>query len=108
MKRTLFQQNSPDVEKQITATFENGDLVIEGYEKGDWVRTNLGDEDFEYALILPENSVAELRHVLNLNPFARKDLLEMLAIRFDDADCFGGIKRLLQKFAIRYKEYSWA
>lgn len=108
MNRTLFQLHSKDVKMEISALFEKGELVIEGRDAGPRVAEWWGDAEYEYALVLPEESVAELRHVLNLNPFARKDLLETLADRFGGMACFADLKKFLVHWGIGYKDYSWA
>ncbi len=108
MKRTLFHYSNDGIEIHITAGFEGGELVIEALESGEEVLAQYGDLHCEYAVILPEESVAELRHVLNLNPFARKDLLEALVTKFNDCDCVLEIKTYLEKQRIAYKLYSWA
>lgn len=108
MKRSLFQYRKKGIEINITAAFEGGQLVIEAVENGDAVEACWGESQFEYAIILPEESVADLRNVLNLNPFARKDLLETLASKFNDSDCVLEIKSYLEKQRIKYKLYSWA
>lgn len=104
MKRTLFECNAGDVKMEINATFEGGELVIEGRDASPHVAAWWGDEEQEYTLLLPEESVAELRHVLNLNPFARKDLLETLAVRFGDMNCFAELRKFLIRWAIPYKD----
>jgi hypothetical protein len=108
MKRTLFQFKNNGIEIEINAAFEGGELVVEAFEKGEVVQAYYGDTQCEYAVILPEQEVAELRHVLNLNPFARKDLLETLATRFNDSDCVLELKNYLEKQGIGYRLYSWA
>ena len=108
MKRTLYFLENEDIRIEITAGFEGGQLVIEGYDIGQFVKEWWGDADYEYSMTLPEESVAELRHILNLNPYARKDLLETLAYKFNGNECFSELQNFFEKQNIKYKHFSWA
>ena len=108
MKKTLYKHDDILTSVEITAAFEGGELLIQVNDMGNESAGLWSHVDDEYAIILPEPSVSELRHVLNLYPTARRELLETLADRFNSYDCFEELEEFLYRQRIKFKYYNWS
>lgn len=68
-KITLIESKSKRISVFLEAKIkENGDLVLEGQDLGEWVKENFGDSDYEYSLTVK----AEYKDTILLNLIKEK------------------------------------
>ncbi len=104
---TLHHVEREDITIDIVARFDDGDLIIDGYDIGKTVKECWGDSDYEYVMTIPAASLPGLYALLNVQVGNRRALLKALAKRFHGNKCYSAIGDFLDKNSIDYKSFSW-
>ena len=103
----LFRLEEETISVTITAGFENGDLVVEGYDIGKTVEEAWGDSDYEYGMTVEKENVGLVAKALGIDTQAEWDILHAIAERFNGNKCFSQFGDFLRKNNIEYKGWSW-
>jgi hypothetical protein len=102
----LFQFKSSEIKISVDAYFENGNLVIDGYDIGKTVDEFWGDSDYEYTTTVFPDEVKKLYSLLNV-PEDQNALLEEVAKRFNTNTCFSDFRNFCEKNGVKYEGFSW-
>ena len=104
---TLFRLKGETISVTITAGFENGNLVVEGYDIGKTVEEAWGDSDYEYSITVEKEHVGLVTKALGINTQNEHEILQAVANRFHGNKCFSQFGDFLRKNNIDYKGWSW-
>jgi hypothetical protein len=104
---TLFHFEDTEIRIDIQAYFENGNLIIDGYDIGKKVKNYWGDNDYEYVLTIPSESIALLYTALNIAKPEKEALLNTLAVRFNTNTCYSDIRNFLEENKIPSSGFTW-
>ena len=104
----LYHLERPDIKINIVARFEEGKLVIDGYDIGKTVKTAWGSSDYEYVMAIPTANLPRVYGLLNVKVGDRMSLLTALAQRFHGNRCFSAIGEFLEENEIEYESSTWA
>ena len=85
---TLYRLEREDITINISARFDEGNLIIDGYDIGKTVKAAWGDSDYEYVMTIPATSLPSLYGLLNVKVDDWMGLLAALAQRFHGNRCF--------------------
>jgi len=107
VRTKLFQFESDEIKVLVEAYFENGDLLIDGYDIGERVKEFWGDSDYEYTTRVVAASLPALYAALGISG-DQQFLLLTLADRFHDNDCYSKIQKFLEDHKVPYSGWSWA
>ncbi len=105
---TLYHLEREDITISIVARFEEGKLIIDGYDFGKRVKEAWGDSDYEYVMTVAATSLPPLYGLLSVKIGDRKSLLTALARRFNGNRCFSAIGAFLDENNIDYDGFTWA
>ncbi len=105
---TLYHLEREDITINIVARFDEGRLIIDGYDIGKTVEKSWGDSDYEYVMTVPATSLPPLYGLLNVKVDDRKSLLTALAQRFHGNRCFSALGKFLVENNIDYEGSTWA
>jgi hypothetical protein len=106
-KVILYQSERPDVKVTIEAYFDDENLVIDGYDIGDFVEKYWGDSDYEYSTTVFAAEVVKLYELLNIGAGHKEGLLNAIAAIFNDNSCYSNFRTFLDLNGIRYESFSW-
>ena len=104
---TLYHLERKDIKIDIVARFDEGNLIIDGYDIGKTVEEAWGDSDYEYVMTIPERSLPLLYRLLGVEEGDRKMLLKALAKRFHGNNCFSALGDFLDKNNIEHETFTW-
>jgi hypothetical protein len=104
---TLYDFKNEAIHINVVARFENGSLVIDGYDIGKRVEEYWGDSDYEYTITIKEEAIAFLGEALGVSP-DQSTILNTIAARFQGNHCFSALGDFLDKHKIRYERFTWA
>ena len=104
---TLFDFKSDSIHINIVARFENGNLIIDGYDIGKTVEEAWGDSDYEYILTIHQEEVSLLCEELKINTHDHHLILQEIAKRFQGNTCFSDIEKFLTDKKIKYERFTW-
>ena len=107
MSKTLYRFKDEEISIHVEAYFENGNLVVSGYDVGKKVKEYWGDSDYEYDTIVMVGEVHKLAHLLNV-PHREEALLAALANKFNTNSCYSEFQTFLDENKIIYSGSSWA
>ncbi|CAN5350709.1 hypothetical protein BH09BAC3_BH09BAC3_08800 [soil metagenome] len=102
----LFHFHTPEIKVTVDAYFENGNLVIEGYDIGKTVKEYWGDSDYEYTTTVKGGEVWKLYPLFNI-PEDENLLLEALARKFNNNTCFSDFRNFCDQNQVKYESFSW-
>ena len=103
----LYQYSDEGISIQIEAGFENGDLVVEGYDIGKTVKEYWGDSDYEYAVRVRKPDLEQLCKALKIADCVEENLLKEIARRFTGNKCFSEFREFLDSNHIECEGFSW-
>jgi hypothetical protein len=106
MSQTLYQFKNEEISIHIEAYFENGNLIVSGYDIGKRVKEYFGDSDYEYTTTVHAPEVEKLSALLNVEE-NEEALLLALAIRFNTNSCYSAFQTFLDDNKIKYEGFSW-
>ena len=106
MRQTLYRYKDADISIDIDSFFDNGNLVVEGYDIGKTVEEFWGDSDYEYSTTVEALELNKLYSLLEV-PMDEGALLAALARKFNTNSCYSEYQAFLGKHGIRYKGFSW-
>ena len=104
---TLYKFKGDGISVSITAGFENGDLIVEGYDIGKVVEECWGDSDYEYSITVEKENVVLLTRALGIHTQNEREILQAIAGRFNGNKCFSELGDFLSENNIEYKGFSW-
>ena len=107
MTQTLYRFKDEEISIHVEAYFENGNLVVSGYDIGKKVETYWGDSDYEYDTIVLKGEVNKLYDLLNVTHL-EEVLLAALANKFNTNSCYSEFQTFLDENKIIYSGSSWA
>jgi hypothetical protein len=109
MKKTaLYQYKDENISVDITAYFENGNLVIDGYDVGERVKELTGDSDYEYRMRISEKDLARFCAEIGTGIESGEDaILERMVMIFNINTCFSEIGSILRQSDIPFEYFSW-
>jgi len=110
MKRsvTLFQFKTENIKIHITASFENEDLVVEGYDIGKVVEESWGDSDYEYSVTVRKADIPKLCQELEISSSDPMEILQHIAKRFNGNHSYSAFRDFLEEHDIEHEGFSWA
>ena len=107
-KISLYQYKDENISVDISAYFENGNLVIDGYDIGKRVEELTGDSDYEYRMKISEKDLglfcAQIGTGIEAGEAA---ILERMAMIFNINTCFSEIGSILRQSDIPFEYFSW-
>jgi hypothetical protein len=103
----LYQFRNDNISIQIEARFENGDLVVEGYDIGNTVKEYWGDSDYEYEVRVRKRNLELLCKALKISSCNEENLLQEIAGRFNGNKCFSEFREFLDSNRIECEGFSW-
>lgn len=106
-KIILYQFKSENISIHITARFENGDLIVEGYDIGKTVKDYWGDSDYEYMVTVKKKHIPALCNALGIENNTDKEILKAIAGRFKGNHCFSEFRDFLERHDIVSEGFSW-
>ena len=106
MGQTLYQYKDEGISIHIKAYFENGKLVVSGYDIGKRVEEYWGDSDYEYSTTVETEEVGKLYPLLSV-PCEEEALLVALAEKFNSNSCYSEYQSFLEQNGIKYESFSW-
>ena len=107
MSVTLFEYKDSQISVNVSASFKDGNLTIEGYDIGKRVEQFHGDVDYEYSLTILRQNIPALRKRLELNSNDENELLDVIATRFNTNACFSQAEKFLVENGIPHNRFSW-
>lgn len=107
MSQTLYRFKDEAISIHVEAYFENGNLIVSGYDIGKTVEEYWGDSDYEYDTILSAEAVHKLAFILNV-PHQEEAVLSALVGRFNTNSCYSEFQTFLDDNEIVYSGSSWA
>jgi len=107
LRVTLFHLETPTIKVDIQAYFENGKLIIEGYDIGKSVNDWFGDSDYEYKTTIHENEVNKLYPLLQIQEGDKESLLKAIAGLYNTNYCYSEFGDFLTKNGIIAEKFSW-
>jgi hypothetical protein len=105
MNVTLFKFQSESVKVSIEAYFEDGNLIIDGYDIGKRVEEFWHLEDYEYKLTIPPESVQWMMN--HFGTQIKAELLQALATQYNHNKCYSAIRELLDSNKQLCSGFSW-
>jgi hypothetical protein len=106
MSQTLYQYKNEEISIHIEAYFENGNLIVSGYDIGKRVKEYFGDSDYEYTTTVHAPEVGKLFALLNVEE-NEEALLQALAMKFNTNSCYSAFQTFLGDNKIKYEGFSW-
>ncbi len=103
----LYQHKDEGISIQVEAKFENGELVIEGYDIGSTVKDVWGDSDYEYSLRVRKADIELVCRALKITSCDEASLLQEIARKFNGNYCFSEFQKFLDSNKIKYEGFSW-
>ena len=88
MKVNLYKLEKDNISVTVDAYFDEGALVVEGYDIGSKVKELLGDSDYEYSVTVTKEEVGKVYSALNIEGGDKKKLLEEIQKRFKGNSAF--------------------
>lgn len=107
-KVPLYIFRSDDINIFITASFKDGNLMIEGLDIGPKVEAAWGETDYEYIITVQQDQLENLCKVLNPVTTREEDILRQLANTFGGSTCFSDIQHTLKENNIAYSFFNHA
>ena len=104
----MYQFRDEGISIQVEAYFDNGDLVIEGYDIGSTVKEYWGDSDYEYTVRIRKRHLESLCNALKISSCNEENLLREIAGRFNGNKCFSEFRDFLDSNNIECEGFSWA
>ena len=102
----LFKFHTDNIKVQIDAYFEDGKLVVDGYDIGKAVEEFWGDSDYEYTTTVFPLDVKKLYPLFNISEDP-DILLQQLAARFNTNSCYSDFRNFCDANGIQYESFSW-
>lgn len=103
----LYQFSDAEIKITIDAWFENGNLVIDGYDIGNKVQEFWNHEDYEYSLTVPPEGINFLYDHLGVSRGDQHALLVALAKRFGTNTCYSDLCKLMEDNHIPCQGFRW-
>ena len=91
----------------VEAYFDDENLVIDGYDIGDFVEKYWGDSDYEYSTTVFEAGVVKLYELFNVREGDKEGLLKAIAENYNDNSCYSNFRTFLAENGIKYESFSW-
>jgi len=82
MKVNLYNLKEDNIRVTVDAYFNDGALVVEGYDIGSKVKELLGDSDYEYFVTVTKEEVGKVYSSLNIEGGNKIKLLEEIQKSF--------------------------
>lgn len=82
MEKAFYESDTERVHVSITATLNNGELSLDGYDYGKYVEEFRGTDDFEYSLYLNLENTNKLFECLDVLNKTDKEKLEAVRDMF--------------------------
>ena len=106
-KIVLYQFENPQVKVIIEAYFDGENLIIEGYDIGDFVEQYWGDSDYEYSTTVFKEEVLKLYPFFAVENGDKEGLLKAVAAGFHGNSCYSEFRSFLDINEIKYESFSW-
>jgi hypothetical protein len=106
-KVLLFSLDSDIISVTITAYFDDGKLVIEGYDIGKFVEEAWGDSDYEYSTTINPKEVKKLYPLFEVEEGDKRRLLDAIKGRYHTNTCYSEFSEFLRKNNIKSDGFSW-
>ena len=103
----LFHYADENIHVNINIFFKQGDLVVEGIDKGPVVLHKTGKNAFKYALRVSANNLNQLYQQLELAPNSKERLIHYFTDKYAINTCISEIGSLLNKGDIPFEYHSW-
>ena len=108
MKTVLFEQESAGLAVTVTLYLQpEGQLVMEGYDRGEVVKNLKGNWDYEYSISLEPKQVSQLATFLQISPDQPELLFQVVKDRFGGEEGLTRFKTFLQEHHIPYDWITW-
>lgn len=106
-KVILYQFKNSGIKVTIEAYFDEENLVIDGYDIGDFVEKYWGDSDYEYSTTIFKDEVRKLFLLFKVTEGDKEGLLKAIAADFHDNSCYSEFRNFLDENGIKYESFSW-
>ena len=106
-KVLLFSLESDSISVTITAYFEDGKLIVEGYDIGKTVEESWGDSDYEYSTTIHPEEVKKLYPLFEVEEGDKRRLLDAIKERFHTNTCYSEFCEFLRNNNIKSDGFSW-
>ncbi len=106
----LFHSVSPTIKIDIKAFFSNeGNLVVDGYDRGSFVKETMGDWDYEYSITVAKDDLPQLFDLFKLseNKHPKEALLIYLEKHYSGNYAFSKIRDFLNAKEVKYTHFHW-
>ena len=104
---TLYDFRDEDIHINIVARFEEGKLIIDGYDIGKRVEGIIGDSDYEYIITVHESEVLRLYKETGIFSGDKGSMLHWLAENFNTNSCFSAFSDFLSAKDIKHETFTW-
>lgn len=106
-KVRLFELTNEYLKVTVDASFENGDLLVDGYDIGRAAEEWWGDSDYEYSVTVKKEDLLALCNALGLNTVSHEAILEKMKEKFSGNHGFTAFSDFLKSKRIKYYSFSW-
>jgi hypothetical protein len=106
-KVRLFELTNEYIKVTVDASFENGDLLIDGYDIGRAAEEWWGDSDYEYSVTVKKDDLWTLCQALGINSLNHEAILDKIKEKFSGNQGFTAFSDFLKKKSIKYYSFSW-
>jgi hypothetical protein len=106
-KIMLFSMENRGIKVTVETYFEGDNLIIDGYDIGDFVEKYWGDSDYEYSTTVKAEEVMKLYMLFKVKEGDRDGLLKAIAAECHDNSCYSNFRAFLDRNDIRYESFSW-
>ncbi|HBK89289.1 MAG: hypothetical protein U0289_16570 [Cyclobacteriaceae bacterium] len=105
-RTVLYHHKDDEISITVEAGFENGSLVVEGYDIGMRVKEYWGDSDYEYSTTVAEADLVQLANALGVAN-DQESIVRGLLSRFNDNFCYSNFVKFLESHHIPSRGGSW-
>jgi hypothetical protein len=106
-KIVLYRFENSQVKVIIEAYFDGENLIIDGYDIGDFVEQYWGDSDYEYSTTIFREEVLKLYPLFDVTEGDKEGLLKALEAGFHGNSCYSEFRNFMDINGIKYGSFSW-